>query len=79
MINTSKRLLFKTRSQIIVSKPFRNFAAKIFNTAEEAIADIPHGASIGFGGFGMVGLLRKFHSSLPNNSSIFFKSSYKIK
>ena len=56
MINASRRLLFKTRSQGLVSKPFRNFSAKIFKTAEEAIADIPHGASIGFGGFGMVGL-----------------------
>jgi 3-oxoacid CoA-transferase len=34
----------------------RNFSAVIYNSPDEAVADIPHGASIAFGGFGLVGI-----------------------
>jgi 3-oxoacid CoA-transferase len=46
------------------AKQSRYFSAVIFNSAEDAIADIPHGATIGFGGFGLVGIPEKLIAAL---------------
>jgi len=56
MLNLTKRLLYKQKVAQLSSSVSRMFAAKIFNNADEAVADIPHGATIGFGGFGLCGL-----------------------
>jgi acyl CoA:acetate/3-ketoacid CoA transferase alpha subunit len=47
----------------------RNFSATIFGSAEEAIADIPHGATIAFGGFGLVGLPEKLIKALADKGT----------
>lgn len=47
----------------------RNFSAKIFATPEEAIEDIPHGASIAFGGFGLCGLPENLITALAKKGT----------
>lgn len=42
----------------------RTITTKICGTPDEAIADIPHGASIGFGGFALVGVPKKLIEAL---------------
>lgn len=53
-----------------VSAPARrNFSAVIYDSPEEAIADIPHGASIAFGGFGLCGLPENLISALAKQGT----------
>jgi len=47
----------------------RGFSARIFDTAAEAIADIPHGATIGFGGFGLVGIPEKLIEAIRDKGT----------
>lgn len=47
----------------------RGFAAKIFASPEEAIEDIPHGASIAFGGFGLCGLPENLITALAKKGT----------
>lgn len=56
--NTSKHLFKKLVSTQNLSNPVmcRFFASKIWASADEAVADIPDGASIAMGGFGLCGL-----------------------
>jgi 3-oxoacid CoA-transferase len=50
--------------------PIRSFSVtQIFDSAEEAIADIPDGASIAFGGFGLVGLPENLISAIAKKGT----------
>ena len=64
MLNITKRLLFKQKNSKINNIVSRSFVAKIYNNADEAIADIRHGSTIAFGGFGLVGLPENLISAL---------------
>ena len=47
----------------------RNFSAKIFDTVDEAITDIPHNSIISFGGFGLVGVPEKLIEALARKGT----------
>lgn len=58
------------KKSVLASTSKRNFSATFFNSPEEAIADIPHGASISFGGFGLVGLPENLITALANKGTM---------
>lgn len=64
MLGITKSLLLKHRLRQINKTALRPFVAKIYKDADEAIVDIPHGAMIAFGGFGLVGLPENLISAL---------------
>jgi acyl CoA:acetate/3-ketoacid CoA transferase alpha subunit len=47
----------------------RGFGCRVYNTAQEAVADIPDGATIGAGGFGICGIPENLIAALRDQGA----------
>jgi len=52
MFSKTSHLLFKKKMRAISLSNFRGFTSKIWKSADEAVKDIPNGATLAVGGFG---------------------------
>ena len=70
MLSTSiQRYLLKRAAGNAMPKGARFFASKIWTSAEEAVADIPDGATVAFGGFGQCGLPEKLIQAVSDKGT----------
>ena len=66
---TVNRYLIKRATFNGTPSSARLFASKIWASADEAVADIPDGATVAFGGFGQCGLPEKLIQAVSDKGT----------
>lgn len=70
MLNITRRQLFKQRQAGTFGNLSKRLYATIYDTPDEAVADIPHGSTIAMGGFACVGVPENLITALGKKGSM---------
>lgn len=69
MLSKTTYPVLKARSALVSAKYLRCFSSKIWHSVDDAVADIPDGATLAVGGFGQCGLPEKLIEALKRKGT----------